>query len=48
MKKSPFKFLDSYSKDDRNIFFGRDKEIEELYSRVFESKILVVYGTSNT
>ena len=48
MKKSPFKFLDSYSKDDRNIFFGRDKEIEELYSRVFESKILVVYGTSGT
>ncbi len=48
MKKSPFKFLDSYSKDDRDIFFGRDKEIEELHSRVFESKILVVYGTSGT
>lgn len=48
MQKSPYKFLDSYSKDDRKIFFGRDKEIEELYSRVFESKILIVYGTSGT
>lgn len=48
MLKSPFKFLDSYTKDDREIFFGRDKEIEELYSRVFESKILLVYGTSGT
>ena len=48
MKKSPFKFLDSYSKEDRDIFFGREKEIEELHSRVFESKILVVYGTSGT
>ena len=48
MQKSPFKFLDSYSKEDRNIFFGRDKEIEELHSRVFESNILVVYGISGT
>jgi hypothetical protein len=23
--KSPFKFLDSYTKDDREIFFGRDR-----------------------
>jgi WD40 repeat protein len=48
MKKSPYKFLDSYSKEDRNIFFGRDKEIEELHSRVFESRIMIVYGTSGT
>lgn len=48
MQKSPYKFLDSYSKEDRDIFFGRDKEIEELYSRVFESRILIVYGTSGT
>ncbi len=46
--KSPFKFLDSYTKDDRNIFFGRDREIEELYQRVFDSKILLVYGISGT
>jgi hypothetical protein len=48
MRKSPYKFLDSYSKEDRDIFFGRDKEIEELHSRVFENRILVVYGTSGT
>jgi len=48
MQKSPYKFLDSYSKEDRDIFFGRDKETAELYSRAFESKILVVYGTSGT
>jgi len=47
-KKSPFKFLDSFGREDREIFFGRDREIEELHSRVFESKILVVYGTSGT
>ncbi len=46
--KSPFKFLDSYTRDDREIFFGRDREIEELYRKVFESKTLVVYGVSGT
>ena len=46
--KSPFKFLDSFTKDDRDIFFGRDREIEELYQRVFESKLLLVYGVSGT
>jgi WD40 repeat protein len=46
--KSPFKFLDSYTKDDRDIFFGRDHEIEELYQRVFDSKLLLVYGVSGT
>jgi WD40 repeat protein/energy-coupling factor transporter ATP-binding protein EcfA2 len=48
MQKSPFKFLDSFTKEDREIFFGRDKEIEEIHSRVYESKILLVYGTSGT
>jgi len=48
MPKSPFKFLDSYTKDDKDIFFGRDREIEEMYQKVFESKILLVYGISGT
>jgi WD40 repeat protein len=45
---SPFKFLDSYTLKDRNIFFGRDQEITELYRRVFESRMLLVYGISGT
>ena len=48
MIKSPFKFLDSYTKEDRGIFFGREREIEELYQRVFESKLMLVYGVSGT
>lgn len=48
MVKSPFKFLDSYTISDREIFFGRDQEITDLYRKVFESKILLVYGVSGT
>ncbi len=48
MVKSPFKFLDSYTSEDRPIFFGREVEITEVYRRIFESKILLVYGISGT
>jgi AAA+ ATPase superfamily predicted ATPase len=48
MIKSPFKFLDSFTLADRDIFFGRDQEISDLYRRIFESKILLVYGVSGT
>ncbi|MFI5148756.1 MAG: hypothetical protein ACHQRM_03420 [Bacteroidia bacterium] len=48
MAGSPFKFLDSFTKEDKEIFFGRDKEIEEIYSRVFQSNLLLLYGASGT
>ncbi len=47
-QKSPFKFLDAYTKEDKDIFFGREKEIEELYQKIFNGRILVVYGSSGT
>ncbi|MCB0569918.1 MAG: AAA family ATPase [Phaeodactylibacter sp.] len=46
--RSPFKFLDSYAKEDRAIFFGREAEVEELYERVFESNLILLYGASGT
>jgi len=48
MRKSPFKFLDAYTKEDKDIFFGRDSETEELYQKVFDSKLLLVCGVSGT
>ncbi|PLX01047.1 MAG: ATP-binding protein, partial [Marinilabiliales bacterium] len=48
MMNSPFKFLDSFDKNDKDIFFGRERETEELYQKIFESKILLVYGISGT
>ncbi len=48
MEGSPFKFLDSFTKEDKEIFFGRDREVEEIFSRVFQSKTMLVYGASGT
>jgi ABC-type oligopeptide transport system ATPase subunit len=46
--QSPFKFLDPYTLEDRDIFFGREPEIEALYEMVFESNLVLVYGESGT
>src|SRR5688572_15948447 len=46
--KSPFKLLDPYQKGDRQIFFGRDKEISELYDFINKNRIVLVYGQSGT
>ncbi|NJN77349.1 MAG: ATP-binding protein [Saprospiraceae bacterium] len=46
--KSPFKFLDAYSKEDKDVFFGRNVETEELYDRVFETNLILLYGALGT
>lgn len=46
--KSPFKFLDAYELKDRAVFFGREEETEALYSMVFKTPLLLLYGLSGT
>jgi formylglycine-generating enzyme required for sulfatase activity len=48
MKRYPFKFLDAYTRDDRDIFFGREEELEALYLMVFQTDLLLVQGASGT
>jgi Leucine-rich repeat (LRR) protein len=48
MKKYPYKFLDAYERNDKDIFKGRNEEIETLYKMIFEADILLVYGASGT
>lgn len=47
-KRYPFKFLDAYTRDDSEFFFGRQEEIESLYEMVFQTDLLLVYGASGT
>ena len=48
LDQSPYKFLDSYSAEDQSIFFGRDREVEEVYDKVFQGKLLLIYGASGS
>jgi tetratricopeptide (TPR) repeat protein len=46
--KSPFKFLDAYTLDDRRAFFGREEEVAALYDMVTKNRLILVYGQSGT
>src|SRR6185295_16057281 len=45
---SPFKFLDSYQQADSDVFFGREKETNDLYNALSGVKHLMVYGPSGS
>lgn len=45
---SPFKFLDSYQQADADVFFGREKETNDLYNALSGVKHLLVYGPSGS
>jgi len=45
---SPFKFLDAYAPEDKALFFGRDKEVAELYDMVTKNRLILIYGQSGT
>jgi hypothetical protein len=44
----PFKFLDAYTQADKDIFFGRETEIQALYEMAFQADLMLVYGFSGT
>lgn len=46
--RSPFKFLDAYTLQDRDTYFGREVERDELYRMVFKTPLILLYGISGT
>ena len=48
MNQNPFKFLDAFDKNDGDRFFGRDREIAQLYNAVHASNLVLIYGRSGT
>ena len=45
---SPFKFLDSYKKNDSNVFFGRDRESAKLFELYRDTSLLILHGPSGS
>ncbi len=48
MTAHPFKFLDAYEKEDKDHFFGRERETAQLFNAVHASNLILVYGASGT
>ncbi|GEM_PF-6110382 len=46
--KNPIKFLNPYTKEDKDIFFGRNEETEKIYEKSRAAKLLLIYGLSGT
>ncbi len=40
--------MDAYQKEDGDIFFGREAEVQELYKMSFQTNLILVYGVSGT
>jgi hypothetical protein len=48
MAETIFKFLEAYTKADKDRFFGREKEEEGLYEMSFNTRLMLIYGASGT
>lgn len=48
MNPVPYKFLDYYTKDDQEIFFGRHREIEILLADVVAARLVVLFAKTGT
>jgi serine/threonine protein kinase len=47
-KVNPYKELQSYTESDKEYFFGRKQEIEELLTRIYKHNIVGLFGESGT
>ena len=48
MIQNPFKFLEAYTKEDKERFFGRQRETAQLFNAVHASNLVLLYGASGT
>jgi len=46
--RQPFKFLDPYGPEDKDIFFGRENETADLLAHFYRGRLLLVYGESGS
>ncbi|PSL35083.1 ATP-binding protein [Chitinophaga ginsengisoli] len=44
--ENPFKLLESYTKEDKDIWGGRTAEIDNLYNLSFAASLILIYGIS--
>jgi hypothetical protein len=47
-RSRPYKFLDFYTEEDRNLFFGREREIDTLLSDIITSRLVLLFARTGT
>src|SRR5882757_5446323 len=44
----PYKFLDYYRKNDRQLFFGRERETETLLSDIVTARLVIIFAKTGS
>jgi ABC-type dipeptide/oligopeptide/nickel transport system ATPase subunit len=48
VKVNPFKELQAFTEANEGLFFGRDKEIEQLLNKIYRNRVVGLFGESGT
>ena len=48
MSRAPYKYLDYYTFDDADIFFGREEETQKMVGEILSTRLLVLFSPSGS
>jgi len=48
MSRTPYKFLDYYSYEDKDLFFGREEETRKMVGEILSTRLLVLFSPSGS
>ena len=46
--RRPYKFLEAFGPEDKELFCGRDQDSEQLWQKVTTNRLMILYGASGT
>ncbi|MCB0633629.1 MAG: ATP-binding protein, partial [Lewinella sp.] len=46
--RSPFKFLNAFTRNDHAAFFAREEEVQRLYEMISKNRLIMIYGPSGS
>ena len=48
MSRAPYKYLDYYTKEDADLFFGREEETRKMVGEILSTRLLVLFSPSGS
>lgn len=48
MSREPYKYLDYYTSEDAELFFGREAEVQRMVGEILSSRLLVLFSPSGS
>ncbi|MDZ7363786.1 MAG: hypothetical protein ONB46_24185 [candidate division KSB1 bacterium] len=48
MQRAPYKYLDHYTFEDADLFFGREEETQKMVGEILSTRLLVLFSPSGS